>query len=177
MERMEEIIREFWLCSLNSDFSSFDWDEAFDEYEPMLAQNCIEHGLGTFEEFKDSLDNIYGLDSMSCDIPDWATYKCDWGWFDENDAMEALLLVKYNFMRKNFQNNVHGDNAELLERLRNRGGLSEPQLIELFDECIHAQHATGNIIEDLDVDEIRSEVEEEWTEEQKRFATNIRKFL
>lgn len=177
MERIEEIIREFWLCSLNSDFSEFDWDEAFDEYEPMLAQNCIEHGLGTFEEFQEVYDNIYGLNSMECDIPDWATYDTNWGSFDNVDACEALLKAKYEFLRKNFENNIHSENAELLERLRNRSGLSEPQLIELFDECIHAQHATGNIIEDLDVDEIRLEVEEEWTEEQKRFTTNIRKFL
>lgn len=34
---MEDTILEFWNCSLKSDFSEFDWDNAFDEYCPYMA--------------------------------------------------------------------------------------------------------------------------------------------
>lgn len=174
---IEDIIREFWRCSLKSNFEEFDWDQAFETYEPFLADNCIAHAQGTFEEFEEWYDNMYGLNSMECSIPDWAVYVTNWGCFSNVDACRALLRAKYDFMRENFENNVHGDNAILLERLRNRNSLSEPELIQLFDECIHAQHATGEILEDVDVDSLRDEMEEEWKDEQERFPTNIRQFL
>jgi hypothetical protein len=181
---MEDIIREFWRCSLRSDFSEFDWDEAFDTFEPYLARNVIAHGLGTFEEFRDYYDEIYGLNSMECDIPDWAKYETNWGWFSDVDACEALLRGKWEFMRDCFGNNVHGDLADLRDRIGDRRGLGQAELIQLFDECIHAQHATGDILEDVDIEDLRDEAEDEWKEEQEaaqaerdRFPTNIREFL
>lgn len=183
---MEDIIRDFWRASLRCDFSEFDWDEAFTEFEIPLAENVISHGLGTFEEFQDCYDNLYGLNSMECDIPDWATYETDWGYFSDVDACEVLLRAKWQFMRNNFESNVHGDLRDLRERIQceNRKGKSEPELIALFDECIHAEHATGMILEDVDIDDLRDEAEDEWQEEQEaaqaerdRFPTNIRDFL
>lgn len=175
---MEDIILGFWKCSLKSDFSEFDWDEAFDTYEPFLAENCIAHGQGTFEEFKDHMDQYHGLDSMSCDIPHWATYtNQDWGLFDDYDVMLVLVEAKYNFMRDNFSQHIHGDLAELRERINNRGRMSESELISLFDECIHAQHATGNILDDVDIESLREQAEEEYEKEKERFPTNIRDFL
>jgi hypothetical protein len=181
---MEDIIREFWRCSLRSDFSEFDWDEAFDTFEPYLASCVIAHGLGTFDEYLEYYDDCYGLDAMSCEIPDWAVYKTDWGWHDENTAMEAMLKAKYEYMRECFGNNIHGDLADLRDRIGNRRGLGEGELIQLFDECIHAQHATGDILDDVDIEDLRAEAEDEWQEEQEaaqaerdRFPTNIREFL
>ena len=174
---MEDIIIEFWLCSLKSDFSDFDWDQAFNTYEPYLAENCIGHGQGTFEEFKNLYDDIYGLDNMECDIPSWAVYCTDWGWFSDIEACEVLLKAKYEFMKNTFESNIHGYNAKLLERIRNRKNLPEPELISLFDECIHAQHATGSILEDCDVEQLREEAEKKHKENQSRFPTNIRDFL
>ena len=183
---MEDLILDFWRASLRCDFSEFDFDEAFGTFEPFLAQNVIAHGLGTFEEYLEYHDEFYGLDSMSCDVPEWATYKTDWGWHDENTVMEAMLKLKWQFMRDNFENNVHGDLADLRDRIEhcNRKRLSEPELIQLFDECIHAQHATGDILDDVDVDDLRAEAEREWEDEQAeaqterdRFPTNIREFL
>lgn len=183
---MEDIIRDFWNCSLRSDFSNFDWSDAFNQFEPFLAENVIAHGLGTFEEYQEYYDNCYGLNSMECEIPEWAIYSTDWGCFSDVDACEALLRAKWQFMRDNFENNVHGDLADLRDRIEweNRKNLSEPELIALFDECINAQHATGDILEDVDIEELRAEAEAEWKEEQEelraeksRFPTNIREFL
>ena len=183
---MEDIIKQFWECSLRSDFSDFDWNEAFCEYETPLADNVIAHGLGTFEEFEEYYDNMYGLNAMECEIPDWAQYSTDWGCFSDVDACKALLRAKWQFMGDNFRGNIHGDLAELREKIQhcNRKKLSEPELIALFDECIHAQHATGAILEDVDIESLREEAEQEWEEEQEaereekeRFPTNIREFL
>lgn len=94
---MEDIILEFWECSLKSDFSEFDWDNAFDTYYPYLEQNCIEHGQGTFEQYLDYMDSIYGLDSMENDIPDWCgSYENNPHWyFSKYDAMIGLLKTQY----------------------------------------------------------------------------------
>ncbi len=183
---MEDLILDFWRASLRCNFSEFDFDEAFGEFEPFLAENVIAHGLGTFEEYQDQYDSLYGLNSMECDIPDWAKYESDWGYFSDVDACEALLRAKWQFMRDNFESNVHGDLRDLRERIQPeaRRKLSEPELIQLFDECIHAQHATGDILEDVDVECLRDEAETEWEDEQAeiqaerdRFPTNIRDFL
>jgi hypothetical protein len=179
VDPMETIILDFWKCSLSNNFENFDWTEAFDTYIPYLERNCIEHGQGSYEDYKENMEELYG--DLTLELPDWCKYNTLWGSFDENDAVDALLRAKYEFMRDNFSSNVHGDNAELLYRAKNHSFVNDlPKLIELFDECIHAQHATGNILEDVDVDELREQAEEEWKEEQEdktRFATNIRDFL
>ena len=175
---MEDIILEFWECSLKSDFSEFDWDNAFDTYYPYLERNCIEHGQGTFEQYLDYMDSIYGLDSMENDIPDWCgSYENNPHWyFSKYDAMIGLLKTQYESLRENYRTNIHGDNAKLLEKIDNRGD-SEPELIQLFDECIHAEHVNGNILEDIDIEDLREQAEQNWKDEQEQFITNIRDFL
>jgi hypothetical protein len=176
---MEQIILEFWKCSLACDFSDFDWTEAFDTYIPYLEENCIAHGQGTYEQFKEYTEMYY--DDLTLDLPDWAKYDSLWGSLCEYDLVDALLMAKYEFMRENFESNVHGSNAELLVRAKDHKRVKNvAELISLFDECIHAQHATGDILEDVDVEDLRLQAEAEYEEEQKEkkeFATNIRDFL
>lgn len=175
---MEDIILEFWECSLKSDFSKFDWDNAFDTYYPYLERNCIEHGQGTFDQYLDFMDELHGLNSMEVQMPDWcASHEGNLFWyFSKYDAMISLLKAKYESLRENYRTNIHGDNAKLLEKIDNRGD-SEPELIQLFDECIHAQHINGNILEDINIDDLREQAEQNWKDEQEQFITNIRDFL
>jgi len=178
---MEDIILEFWRCSLRSDFSEFDWEDAFEQFSYPLSDNVIAHGLGTFEEYLDWHDEYYGLYAMECDLPSWATYDTMWGCFSDVDAVAALLKAKWEYMRDNFKHNVHGDLADLRNRiLPENQPKNEAELIALFDECIHAEHATGMILDDVDIEDLREDAEEEWEEEQKekeKFPTNIREFL
>lgn len=180
---MEEIILDFWRCSLKCDFSAFDWNNAFDSYEPYLRQNVVEHGLGTFEEYCDNFNDYYGEDTAAIQLEslDWCCTSANniWWQFSGYDALQAILKARWETARKYFENNVHGDLADLLERIQehNRQYLSTPKLIELFDECIHAQHATGDILEDISIEDLREQAESEWQEEQERkakFPTKIR---
>lgn len=47
----------------------------------------------------------------------------------------------------------------------------------MFDECIHAEHVNGNILEDIDIEDLREQAEQNWKDEQEQFITNIRDFL
>ena len=180
---MENIILDFWRCSLKCDFAEFDWDDAFNMYEPYLRQNVVEHGLGTFEEYKQNFDDMYGEDAAAISLENLGWCCTDpnnmWWQFSGYDALEAILKARWETAASYFENNVHGDLADLLERIQdeNRRHLSEPKLIELFDECIHAQHASGDILEDVDIESLRDDAEAEWQEEQERkvkFPTKIR---
>jgi len=177
-DKIEEIILDFWRCSLKNDFSEFDFDKAFNEYEPFLHTNCIEHAQGTFEEYVESTDQIYGLNYLEKELDKISglCYCNDWYSFTSNDALMAILKAQYNVIRKTFETEVHGSNAKLLKRIQNRKGLTEPELISLFDEAIHAQHLCGDILEDVDVESLREEAEREFKKENK-FPTEIRKFL
>lgn len=178
---MEEIIRQFWNCSLRSNFEDFDWDEAFDEFEPHLSRKLIEHGLCEYDEFRDYFDEVYGINSMESDVMGlyWAVTETNYISFSDVDVVEAILQAKFKAFNDAFEG-VHSHLTDLRDRINDRRGLSEPKLICLFDECIHAQHESGEILEDVDIESLREEAESEWQEEQKeknRFPTNIREFL
>ena len=175
---MDQIIIDFWKCSLSSDYSDFDFDAAFDEFEPALRFNCTVHGQTTLEEFIQHHDEYYGLNDLECGIADAFTIDNMWIRFTDVDVVEAILKAKFEKFREVFGNNIHGDLAELLERIQPENRPKQtPQLIELFDECIHAEHCNGMIIEDVDLDDLRAQAEEEHKEEQEKFPTDIRKFL
>ena len=182
---MEDIILDFWRCSLKNDFSEFDWDDAFDTYSCYLKTNCDKHGQGTLEDYKEYMFNVYGEDDLAeqiSDIGGLTTYEGNAWWsFSGYDALDAVLKAQYERCRASFKGNVHGDNADLLSRIENRPrNLSTPKLIALFDEAIHAEHCNGNIIDDCDIDDLRAEAEAEYEEEKERqaqFPTEIRNFL
>lgn len=175
---MEQIILDFWACSLRSDFSEFDWDEAFYGCDYWLARNCTGHGHCSLEEFRQEYEDIFG--DLSLELPDWALYDNNiWGYLNPNAMINAMLKIKQEFLQDLFSSE-HADNYQLLLKVRNRHGMSESELISLFDECIHAQHYNGNIMEDVNIDDLRKQAENEWKEEQeekRRFPTNIREFL
>lgn len=186
---MESIVLEFWACSLRNDFSEFDWAQAFCEFEPYLDEKVRSHAQGTFEEYVEFHEEMYCMSTMECDIPDWAQYDTSWGCFSDNDAVLALLKAKYDYMHELFVDGPHGELADLRERIQfdARKNLSQPELITLFDECIHAQHCNGDILEDFDVESLRDDAEAAWEDEKAeeaaeqaekdRFPTQIREFL
>jgi len=179
---IDQIILHFWQCSLRNDFSEFDFDEAFDAYEPFLHYNCVEHGQGTFEEYLESTDSLYGLEHLEKQLNKITELHIsnDWYTFSGYDSLRAILKAQYELIKETFSDEVHGENADLLIRIQNRKGLTEPQLISLFDEAIHAQHLNGNILEDCDIEELREQAEKEYKEDQEeksRFPTRIREFL
>lgn len=173
---MDDIILEFWRCSLKNDFSEFDFDEAFDEFHPYLHRNCAGHGLCEFDDYRDYYDDICGLDILAQKMPQELLIDNCWWTFDEYDAVEAIIKALYERAKATFSGGIHGDNLKLLRRIEDRRGLTTPELVQLFDECIHAEHANGFILEDVDIDDLRSEAEEEY-EDSKKFPTRIREFL
>lgn len=162
---LEEIVRDFFTCSLRNNFDDFDFDGAFDAYLPYLHQNNVAHGLCDFEDYYEYAEGLYagGLSEF--------TIVTGWIHFDENCVKEAIFRGQWEALRDAFSNGTHGDLRELQVRIESRGtDLSE--LIQLFDEAIHAEHCNGFIAE-FDPDDIRSDVEED----EKKFPTNIRAFL
>lgn len=175
---MEDIIREFWKCSLKSDFADFDWHEAFGEFEPYLTRKLTEHGLTSFEEFLEDYDDTFGLHVMESDVMNlhWAIAQNDYVQFSDVDVVRAIMKAKFEAFQDAFSG-LHSELVDLGERLEKWTRLNESEKISLFDECIHAQHATGDILEDVDIESLREEAEQEYADEQERFPTNMREFL
>lgn len=168
---MDEIILEFWRCSLRSDFSEFDWDEAFEEYKPKLHDKLAEHGLLGEDEFRERMECIYGsLDDENAILPEWAVVKTDFIWIDES-MVNGWIITGLVEMMKNVFAGMFSDLSDLYEKLDNLPD-SEPELIQLFDECIHAQHQTGDILDDVDIEYLREEAEGEWRDEQEEIEAN-----
>jgi len=169
---MEDIIKDFFNCSLKNDFSDFDFDYAFEEYVPYLHRNNMEHGLCEFDEYLDNLEELEYLDQVDVSALVVETVWCHIG---EAELVEGLAKTQWELLKRQFEQcGTHSELYDLEQRVENRGtNLSTPQLVTLFDECIHAEHCNGFILEDVDLDDLREEVEEE----RKEHVTNIRDFL
>ena len=172
----DDIIKEFWLCSLKQDFSEFDWDDAFNELRVPIEQKLAEHGLGDFDEFLEFQHDIgcYDLSQLES-----FTTCTDYIHLDENAIFEAIMRFKFEQFQDVF-GGMFEDLEEMIEKIDKLNKLSEPEKILLFDSVIHAQHQSGDIFEDTDIESLRSDAESEWEElqeEKNKFPTNMREFL
>jgi iron-sulfur cluster repair protein YtfE (RIC family) len=172
---MEDIIREFWDCSLRSDFSDFDWNNAFSEFEPYLTRKLSEHGLLGEDELRQSLEDIYG-DLDNSELPSWAMPQTDWVWINQSMVVDWIIKGLHEQLEMAFSS-AFSDLVELHDKITSTLPESLPELIQLFDECIHAQHQSGDILDDIDIESLRDDAESDWEDEQQNkidFPTNIR---
>lgn len=180
----EDKIKEFFFCSLDDNFQDFDFDEFFDEFEILLERKLAAHGWLGGEKMREYYEDMNA--DMEDDIPSWARWSNSYIHISPHTIVDAIFEEMSKQAKDTFG---FDDLMELYEKLQDRP-TDLPRLISLFDACIHAEHTTGSIIEevDIDLDDLRAEVEEEheeMLEEQRqeqekvedKFPTNIRKFL
>lgn len=157
----EELFKHFFRCSLYNSWDYFDWDKAFENTRNVIGQKLAEHGLTTFEEYKDFLDQIYG--DRSKDLQSFAV-QTDYLYITTEDIQEVILKYTFEESKKAFDS-MFDNLQEIYDKSEYPDSLSLPEKITLFDSIIHAEHVTGEIFDMCNPDDLRDEVEQEYNEE------------
>jgi hypothetical protein len=90
------------------------------------------------------------------------TTSTDYIHIDVDDVKHAIFRMHYEKSQEAFDG-MFDDLIEIQEALNNVIDDEEHQKdnVILFDRVIHAQHVTGDIFDDLDIDDIKSDLDEE----------------
>jgi len=158
----EKIVRGFLTLSALNRMAEFDFEEAFDHLKQPLWNKLIEHAQGcTFNEFNEYMNMCWWGD---VDLSVFTAHS-DYFQITEQDVFKAMSQLHYDKLKETF----HGafEDVEELHTLSSSATnhASERQAnVILFDRVIHAQHVTGDIFDDLDIDDIKSDLDEELIE-------------
>lgn len=150
---MEQLIRNFFYASYKRDFSKFDFDDFFETFEMFLYDNLNGNAQLSFEEYLDWCEGISDKDSLRDFV-----FDTDYTQITVDDLFLIIINNQYNKQRQNLSGMFDGL-LELKQKIENRNELSEIDLILLVDECIHAQHTSGDIIDDCNIHRIKKEVD------------------
>jgi SAM-dependent methyltransferase len=157
----EDCFKHFWRCSLNKNMNSFDFDKAFEFVLSEIKRKLAEHGLLSFEEFQENEEEIGYANADALETFEQCTTYIHIG---REELLEAIQRHKYKRNRETFETFGSFQILKgLYDQLQNFYSLEQKEQVLLFDKCIHAEHETGMIF-DVDVEELRQEIEEEFKE-------------
>lgn len=160
MNNLESITIDFYYYSLRNELDKFDFEEAFEELEPYFHDKLAEHGLLSYEDFIDNLDNLYGLNYLEDIIPEEFTRNNCYVYISKSRVLDTILNLMYDEYKDAFEDmGTFQELNDLYEQLQNPPKSLKEKTI-LFDLCIHAQHETGDIIEVLDTEWCKEEAQE-----------------
>ena len=154
----EEVIKHFWRCSIKQDFSSFDWEQAFDNLSGEIKRKLAEHGFLGYDEY---VENEEGMGMWDKNDLNTFTNSTDYIQITEDDLIEAILKYKYQRFKVTFEDySTFQDLHKLYNEIEaiSVDDAEQKDLVILFDKLIHAEHETGLIL-DIDIEELRKEVE------------------
>ncbi len=156
----ESIVRGFLTLSALNRMKEFDFDQAFKELKHPILNKLREHAQCDYNEFLEFYKDVFYHEKEDFEK---FTYQTDYINISINDVEEAIAKMHYEKSVKAFTG-LFDNLIELKDRIE---GLDENNTkinVILFDEVIHAQHVTGDIFEDLDIDYIKSDLDEELIE-------------
>jgi hypothetical protein len=154
---VESIIRGFLLHSCLNRMKEFDFNEAFEMLRNPINQKLIEHAQCSFDEYLEYYNDIFFHNDS---VYEPFTVQTDYLYIGIEDVKTAIATMNYEKSKDNFSGMF--DNLEdLVQRMNDSSNNTEQENIILFDEVIHAQHVTGDIFEDVEIDYIKSEIDKE----------------
>lgn len=164
----ETVIKFFLRCSITSEWKYFNFTRAFKCLQWELTDKLNQHAQLSKEEFSNYWGEFHSSSNTSLD--EYA-YSTDYITLSREDVYEAIENLHYNKTKEVFEPYFEGL-LDLHTRLSSfilsgRVNYSEVTLEEkilLFDELIHAQHVTGDLFGDINIDLIKEQVEEELKE-------------
>ncbi len=153
----DSIIRNFWMCSVTNRLNEFDFCRAFRQMTPKVEYKLSEHGLLEFEDFARRQDGLYNFSPLEN-----FAIQTNYIYLGIEEIKEAVLKCQYKALKDTFEGmSTFEELQELLTELQNYHGATIEQKTILFDKLIHAQHETGMIFDDVDVDSLRNDIEAE----------------
>ncbi|MHA1285912.1 MAG: hypothetical protein ACTSPB_00785 [Candidatus Thorarchaeota archaeon] len=118
----EEVFTLFWVSSLKNDFSSFDFDKAFNELDNRFKSKLAEHGYFGWDEYLENQEEIFGSDLS---IENFAI-KTDMTSVTVDEIYEAIAkALKDSF---DFQQDVENDVQMMVD------DMDKEELDEKYDE-------------------------------------------
>jgi hypothetical protein len=156
---MNEAVGDFFRASIERRLDDYDFESVFEYASMIINQKLAGHGLTSYEEFYDDYNDMFGND---VDLSQYETHT-DWIVISHEDIHEAILRYMYDVYKRTFSGmGAFQDLQSLYNRMQNIYGMSTKERAILFDEVIHAQHVTGDIFEDLDIEAIKEEIDAEY---------------
>lgn len=154
----EEVIKKFWECNIKQDYKEFDFIEAFEAMEGLFYNKLSMHGLLDFEDFKESMEELYKFDNLS-----EHEQVTDYIQITQEDLKNALLKYKYERNRNEFlEYSSFKTLREIYDNIQKakNGEMERLDMVVLFDSVIHAEHETGNIFDnDFNIQTLREDFE------------------
>lgn len=170
---VEKTFKAFWVASIERRMDEFDFETAFDMFISRAAEKLNQHGMLTWEDFKDNYDisELMGYGDLGHELERLTQrYQNNYMWMRDDYLQEALQHAIYDFLHDTYEDySEFTDMKELHDKVDSvllglKGGvytMPKSDLAILFDECIHCVHVTGSIWDDIDdIDDLRAEIDE-----------------
>lgn len=161
MAYIDEHIRNFLVASIEGTMEDFDFDDAFDEIEPVIQSKLAEHGLLSYDEFVETDENVCYCNPTEAVMP----FTTDTGYIliTADEILDVIRRHRYERFREEFSTyDSFKTLADLYRRVQEQSCLDTTEKVLLFDECIHAQHETGDIFDDVDIERIKADIDAEY---------------
>jgi len=155
---IQEKIKDFLRASITNDLKNYDFEDFFTDFMPLLERKLAEHGLLEFEDYLNHAEEFYSFDDL-----EQYTIKTNYIHFDNQNIKDAILKGQFEALKKVFSKlGTFQDLKVLHSKLLSREKLKLKEKIFLLDECIHAEHVTGAIIEDCNINDLKEDIEQEY---------------
>lgn len=154
----EEVIKAFWTCNIKQDYEGFDFIQAFTNFEGLIYRKLSEHGILEYDDYKECEEELFDYSCLE------QFEQCtDYIQITKEDLIEAITKYKYEKNKDTFAEGYASLSSlkDIYDKIQTAkcGGLSRKENVFLFDEVIHAEHETGLIFDDLEIEKLREEFE------------------
>ena len=160
----ESIILNFWMHSVTNRMNEFDFAVAFRSLREPMYRKLAEHGCMGYEAFSEYTEELI-CGCYSSDVFAPFMVCTDYIYITEDDVKEAIMHMQYDKYKNEFEGYGSFDELQsIYNDMDDWHGHTLQWKVELFDRAIHAQHETGDIFDDCDIESLRDEAEEEINE-------------
>lgn len=153
----EDSVKCFWANSINNTPEKFDFKENSKHFQGRLRSKLSEHGLLGKEEFVERMRGIYGERE---ELSQW-TQDTHWIKIYKDELRDVLNEHQWKKNKETFEDNPTFE--ELKETYDKSKGMEikeTSEKVSAFDSLIHAQHETGQVVQGVNIEELREEFED-----------------
>ncbi len=149
---MDKLIFEFWRYS-EGKTETFNFPLFFSEFRKLLYRKLARHGVLGFRDYLREMAQIYNFHTLR----NFTHATHDGHVFNISCIARGIFRQRYDYYRKIYMTNANYQ--QLLKtygQCQNIEELAKRDRVLLADECIHAIHNSGSL---LDIDSLREKYE------------------
>jgi len=151
-----QIIKSFWRAVIDDSIERYNFEPFFKMFRAALQDKLARHGMLSIEEYIKCASEYYDLTVLRRFA---YSSRYSGAHFSFDDVVRAIFQPRYEMFRSKARDDpVFKKLLSLYIRLQTAPTPDAGDNTRLADECIHAQHHSGNIIP-LDITKLREEIE------------------